>query len=169
MCGRDVREIVDALEAAGVPVWVDGGWGVDALLRRQTREHGDLDLALPLDATHAARRVLARLGFITYEDEMPTRLELRDPYDRRVDLHPLTFDADGNGRQQLQDGGFGTYTAAGLAGAGEIDGRPVRCLSASLQVAFHTGYAPDDDDRQDVRLLCAELGIDVPDEYRRGG
>jgi hypothetical protein len=42
----DVHEVLGALDDAGVPVWVDGGWGVDALVRMQSREHGDLDLAI---------------------------------------------------------------------------------------------------------------------------
>lgn len=32
-------EILRLLEAAGIAVWLDGGWGVDALLGRQTRSH----------------------------------------------------------------------------------------------------------------------------------
>jgi lincosamide nucleotidyltransferase A/C/D/E len=34
------------LTEAGCSVWVAGGWGVDALVGRQTRLHRDLDLAL---------------------------------------------------------------------------------------------------------------------------
>lgn len=38
--------MIDQLTAAGIRVWVDGGWGVDALVGRQTRHHDDLaDLA----------------------------------------------------------------------------------------------------------------------------
>jgi lincosamide nucleotidyltransferase A/C/D/E len=35
----DASRIVGQLEAAGLVVWLDGGWGVDALLGRQTRPH----------------------------------------------------------------------------------------------------------------------------------
>jgi lincosamide nucleotidyltransferase A/C/D/E len=38
----DVAEIVEWLRTAGVEVWLDGGWGVDALIGEQTREHKDL-------------------------------------------------------------------------------------------------------------------------------
>ena len=44
MLAHDVLEIVAGLDAAGVRVWLDGGWGVDALIRHQTRDHEDLDL-----------------------------------------------------------------------------------------------------------------------------
>jgi hypothetical protein len=43
----DVLEILAAVAASGADVWVDGGWGIDALVGAQTREHADLDLALP--------------------------------------------------------------------------------------------------------------------------
>jgi lincosamide nucleotidyltransferase A/C/D/E len=41
-------EVIDCLEGQGVDVWLDGGWGVDALLERETREHDDLDLVAEL-------------------------------------------------------------------------------------------------------------------------
>lgn len=44
MTGRDVVEILGLLRRAGTEVWVGGGWGIDALLGRQTRDHRDLDL-----------------------------------------------------------------------------------------------------------------------------
>ncbi|MHA1547625.1 MAG: nucleotidyltransferase domain-containing protein, partial [Alphaproteobacteria bacterium] len=34
------------LKEEGIKVWIDGGWGVDALLGEQTRPHGDLDLVV---------------------------------------------------------------------------------------------------------------------------
>jgi lincosamide nucleotidyltransferase A/C/D/E len=34
------------LETLGIKIWIDGGWGVDALLGEQTRLHEDLDIAL---------------------------------------------------------------------------------------------------------------------------
>src|SRR2546430_4116236 len=39
-------EILDRLDAGSVEWWIDGGWGVDALLRRETRLHSDLDFAV---------------------------------------------------------------------------------------------------------------------------
>jgi lincosamide nucleotidyltransferase A/C/D/E len=34
------------LQAMGIPIWLDGGWGVDALLGEQTRPHDDLDIVV---------------------------------------------------------------------------------------------------------------------------
>jgi lincosamide nucleotidyltransferase A/C/D/E len=40
---RDVIEIADLLQTSGIEVWLDGGWGVDALLGEQTRPRKDVD------------------------------------------------------------------------------------------------------------------------------
>ena len=37
MSSDDVVQILDRLAACGIEAWVDGGWGVDALLGDQTR------------------------------------------------------------------------------------------------------------------------------------
>ncbi|MGZ4382041.1 MAG: nucleotidyltransferase domain-containing protein, partial [Gaiellaceae bacterium] len=44
MRATDVLEVLAALGEAGVRASLEGGWGVDALVGRQTREHEDLDL-----------------------------------------------------------------------------------------------------------------------------
>jgi lincosamide nucleotidyltransferase A/C/D/E len=53
MDSRNVLTIIARLEADGIDVWLDGGWGVDALLEHQTREHDDLDIVVELE--HASR------------------------------------------------------------------------------------------------------------------
>jgi lincosamide nucleotidyltransferase A/C/D/E len=55
--------IVDLLEADGIGVWLDGGWGVDALLGRQTREHDDLGLVVELFHTDRIIDLLRCLGY----------------------------------------------------------------------------------------------------------
>lgn len=153
MPADEVVSVLDVLEGHGLQVWLDGGWGVDALVGRQTRKHEDLDIAIVLAEAGAVTGLLASLGYTIYDDEIPTRLDLRDDRDHRVDLHPLTFDESGNGLQQLQDGRFGIYSAEGLTGTGSVGGRPVRCLSRELQLRFHSGYDLDENDRWDVELL----------------
>jgi lincosamide nucleotidyltransferase A/C/D/E len=44
------------------------------------------------------------------------------------------------------------YAADGFT-TGLVDGRPVRCLTASQQLRFRTGYRWRDVDRHDVALL----------------
>ncbi len=41
MTSADLIDLLRWLKEASIEVWLDGGWGVDALLDTQTREHKD--------------------------------------------------------------------------------------------------------------------------------
>jgi lincosamide nucleotidyltransferase A/C/D/E len=41
-------DLLQLFESAGIEVWLDGGWAVDALLGAQTRPHKDVDIILRL-------------------------------------------------------------------------------------------------------------------------
>jgi lincosamide nucleotidyltransferase A/C/D/E len=148
----DVLAVLDALARAGCRAWVGGGWGVDALAGRQTRPHRDLDLAIDAHDEAPALAALERLGYAVETDWRPVRVELAAAPSRWVDLHPVAFDADGDGRQAGPDGGHFDYPRDGFV-AGSIGGVRVPCLSVEQQLRFHTGYAPRDDDRHDLALL----------------
>ncbi|MHB8646061.1 MAG: nucleotidyltransferase domain-containing protein [Thermomicrobiales bacterium] len=163
----DVLEIVACLSAATVAVWLDGGWGVDALLGEQTRPHDDLDIVMEMAQLGAARDALCDLGFVLTVDELPTRCVLRDAGDRRIDVHPVEFDSEGGGTQQQPDGSAFRYPPEGLSGTGTIAGHPVRCLTPELQLRCHLAYEPDDDDRHDMRLLCERFSFALPAAYER--
>jgi lincosamide nucleotidyltransferase A/C/D/E len=60
--GEVLRVLADPT-AAGYSVRVAGGWGIDALVGRQTRVHRDLDLALDSSNQAAALRAPGRLGY----------------------------------------------------------------------------------------------------------
>lgn len=167
MLAADVLTLVDRLDAAGVTVWLDGGWGVDALLHEQTRPHDDVDVVIPLDQTAPAISALETLGFAVCLDLRPTRLVLRDGAGRQVDVHPVVFDASGTGWQRgaAPNGGDCLYPADGFV-SGTIAGRRVGCLSAAVQIAHHTGYPPGEKDFHDVRLLHDRFGLDLPPAFR---
>jgi lincosamide nucleotidyltransferase A/C/D/E len=74
MTASDVLEVLGRLEAAGLAVWVDGGWGVDALVGETTREHADLDLVVLAPELGAVRSLLGELGYRTVlRDWLPLR------------------------------------------------------------------------------------------------
>lgn len=166
MGAEDVLEIVACLEGAAVAVWLDGGWGIDALLGEETRPHDDLDVVMAMAQLGAAREALRALGFVLAIDELPTRCVLRATGDRRIDIHPVMFDCEGGGLQRQPDGSDFRYPPEGLTGTGIIAGRAVRCLTAELQLRCHLAYEPDEDDRHDVRLLCDRFGLAPPDTYK---
>ena len=45
----DVVTLVEVLQRKQIAYWIAGGWGIDALVRRITREHHDLDLHIDVD------------------------------------------------------------------------------------------------------------------------
>jgi len=153
----DVLAVSTALSAAGLAHWVAGGWGVDALAGRSTRGHRDLDLAVDASALEESVAVLAGLGYAPETDWLPVRLELVAPGSRWVDLHPVVFGPDGNGRQAGLDGQHFDYPAVDLV-AGSLAGHPLPCLSARLQRVFHSGYPLRPEDEADLAVLAALRG-----------
>jgi lincosamide nucleotidyltransferase A/C/D/E len=165
MHADDVLAILHMLEQRGVTVWLDGGWGVDALLGQQTRPHDDLDLVIPFDLIPTIEATLAVAGFVLTEDEKPTRFVLRDDHGRCIDFHPVIFDAQGDGLQRLQDGSDFHYPAAGFTGSGLIAQQSVRCITAAAQVLCHLGYEPDEKDVHDMYQLTTHFQLSLPAPY----
>jgi lincosamide nucleotidyltransferase A/C/D/E len=162
---EEVIDVLDRLEGAGIGASVAGGWAIDALLGRVTREHGDLDLAIDADEIDQAIEALEAVGLNVKVDERPARLALGDRR-RSVDLHPVRWGADGTGRQSTGTGGEFIYPPGSSRAVGRIGGREVRCLSPELLVTFHLGYEPRDIDRNDMAALADAFGLQLPDPYR---
>lgn len=101
----EVLGVLAALYALGCRFWLEGGWGVDALVGHQTRAHRDLDIDLDARCEEPALAVLAEMGYTVETDWRPNRVELCAPGRGRVDLHPLLVDEDGSARQAALDGG----------------------------------------------------------------
>jgi lincosamide nucleotidyltransferase A/C/D/E len=164
MTEHDVLNVTDALIPASVDVWVAGGWAVDAVVGETTRPHRDLDLAVRSEHLDTAIAVLGQLGYERALDILPVRLVMKAAGGRSVDLHPVTFDATGFGRQVGSEGRVYDYPDDGF-GTGSIGGQTVPCLTADQLVRFHLGYEPLDHDRHDMALLRDRLGIEVPPPY----
>ena len=153
--GMDVAEVhrvLDALAAAGCTAWLGGGWGVDALVGRQTRPHRDLDLLVEASHLDDALRALTRSGYVVETDWLPVRVEVAASGDRWVDLHPVVFDDEGNGVQAGPEGTTFDYPAGCLV-RGRIGDREVGCLGTARQLEAHAGYPPREVDRHDLALL----------------
>jgi len=60
---EDVIRIYALLSTHGIQVWLNGGWGMDALLGEQTRPHKDLDIFVQLEDVIRMRDLLTRDGF----------------------------------------------------------------------------------------------------------
>ena len=168
MGGAEVLRILDALEAAGIRAGITGGWGIDALLRRETRAHGDLDLGVAAEAVDSAIEAVRPLGYTVTLDERPARVVVASELGR-IDLHPINWGHSGAGVQTGLAGEVFHYPAGSLDAEGEIAGRSVRCATPDLQLAFHTHYEPRDHDRRDMAALADAFGLSLPPSYRAGG
>jgi lincosamide nucleotidyltransferase A/C/D/E len=160
MNATTVLYVLDLLAAGRVQVWLDGGWGVDALLGRITRTHNDLDLVLPLNDLTRAVAVLVRSGFAVEEEELG-RVVLQHAEHGRIDLHPVTFDARGNAVQVQPAESPVVYPSDGFVG-GRILDRAAACISADVQVSARLGHDRSEKHRQDVVTLCSSFGLQVP-------
>jgi lincosamide nucleotidyltransferase A/C/D/E len=166
MTAADVVEILGWLGAASADVWLDGGWGVDALVGEQTREHKDLDLIVRDAHEHRMREVLATHGFIQVGG-VPQFFVLADERGREMEVHPVRFDDQGNGHLLTQDGEPFGHSAEAFAATGSVSGYRVACLSAEAQMSNHSwGYEPGDTDVHDMRLLHDRLGTPLMGPYQ---
>jgi len=89
----EVLRVLGLLGRAGVEVWVDGGWGVDALLGEQTRPHGDLDLALRTEDRDAFLAAMAADGYLPAGQDGPFNVVVADRAGHEVDAHLVDLHA----------------------------------------------------------------------------
>jgi lincosamide nucleotidyltransferase A/C/D/E len=122
MTSADVIEIYTTLAGLRICVWIDGGWGVDALLGRQTRSHKDLDIVIEDHQLLQFEQFLTSLGYhrIKREIERPFNFVLADHRGREIDVHVISRDENGNGIYGPPDMGM-MYPAQSLTGHGVID------------------------------------------------
>jgi len=156
------------MEARGIELWLIGGWGIDALLGRQTREHHDLDVLVEVASLERFRHRLLELGFdFQYvwdnetwwvhddswsgSDDQPTAFVYAHRDGREIDAHVI---------RREQDGTITTLwtsphqvTAEGLNGSGVVGAQHVRCLTATMQRQAHTGYELPPHQIADLQLL----------------
>jgi len=76
---RQVLAVVELRRAEGVVGWLDGGWGVDALLHEQTRSHADVDLVVDVAGLDRLVGSLRAEGYSVLRDERPVAIALRHP------------------------------------------------------------------------------------------
>ncbi len=159
MTSNDIIDLYTNLETLGIKVWVDGGWGVDALLGKQTRFHEDLDIAVEAKHVPNLREFLQIKGYEQSKEDSEWNFDLRDPNGREIDVHSFNLDEEGNVLEGIQ------YPTGSLTGTGTIEGNTVRCIAPEWVVKLHSGYALEEKDFKDVSAVCEKFGIELPEEY----
>ncbi len=167
MTESDVTFLYEALESRGIRIWIDGGWGVDALLGMQTSPHADLDIVIEEKDLASMRSFLEAEGFrdAPQPDTRAWNFVLADNRGRKIDVHVVVLDESGNGIYGPKQNGQ-SYPASALQARGVIAGIGVRCTSPEFQIKSHSGFALRDSDYRDVRALAEKFGLDLPQDHR---
>ncbi|MDR1615633.1 MAG: hypothetical protein LBR98_01230 [Syntrophomonadaceae bacterium] len=142
---QDVVSLLSTAARIGVTVWVDGGWGVDALLGRQTREHDDIDILIEQRNAACFIGELKRAGYAEKRVSCTTPCHsVRVQSGLAVDPHLSEFDK---------------------AGAALYVGETCPAWIPGYQGGFRKGYEHDENDVRDVRLPCEASNLPLPEGY----
>ena len=163
MTTDDVIEIIELFSRNHIDVIIDGGWGVDALLGIQTRKHEDLDIAMQHRDVEKIRGLLEAKGYrdVPRDDTRECNFVLGDAKGHLIDIHTYEYDSAGKIIFGVE------YPYDSLKGVGRIKDCAVKCITADWMVKFHSGYELDENDYQDVKLLCERYGIEIPEGFEK--
>jgi lincosamide nucleotidyltransferase A/C/D/E len=142
------------LDQLGIRVWLDGGWGVDALLGYESRAHDDVDLVVQQADLSRLRDYLESRGYsdVPRDDTRPWNFVMARPTGEEVDIHVVVFDDAGNGVYGPPERGV-SYPASAFGVIGTVADQPVRCLTAEYQLESHHGYELREKDHADIAAL----------------
>jgi lincosamide nucleotidyltransferase A/C/D/E len=146
-----------------IPIWIDGGWGVDALLGAQTRPHSDLDIIINNNDLTQLKELLISNQFELRLESDVTSVVFDSKSGLAVDVHRVNFDQRGFGIFKLPDGREWPFPPSAFRGSGNIGGIFVNCLSPEAQVQCHAqGYQPTEKDLADMEALQNRFGVVLP-------
>jgi len=159
---NDAVNLLKKAKHIGVDVWIEGSWGVNALVGRQTRPHNDIDIFIQKKDTEAFIEMLRSNGYRETKMEFTTddHTVWSEAHDSTVDLH--LFELAEAGTLCFENEIYPPDIFDGKGTIGEIT---VRCLTAEAQLLYHQGYEHDEKDIHDVLLLCDTFGLPIPERY----
>lgn len=149
---EDLMTIINLLEKANIKYWIDGGWGVDILAGKQTRNHRDIDVNFDAQHTEKLLNLLFEYGYKIDTDWKPVRIELYSEKYGYLDIHPFILNEDGTSKQADLEGGFYEFEKDFFSNA-IFEGKKISCISLKGQKIFHSGYELRDKDKQDIAVL----------------
>jgi len=168
---EDVIQLYQYFLTNGFQVWLNGGWGIEALLGEQTRPHKDLDTFALVDDVNRLCELLSQEGYSLKElwsenrwavdangVKTMTGFVLHDSEGRELDVHALRLDEYGIGIPAWEANDGFILTTQDLAGIGVVAGGEVPCITAEKQVLCHTGYVLPEYQIRDLQLLNDTFG-----------
>lgn len=149
---EDLMTIINLLEDSNIKYWIDGGWGVDILAGKQTRNHRDIDVDFDAQHTEELLKILLKYGYEVDTDWKPVRIELYSEKYGYLDIHPFILNEDGTSKQADLEGGFYEFEKDFFSNA-IFEGKTIPSISLKGQKIFHSGYVLRDKDKQDISVL----------------
>lgn len=172
---QDAIHLFELLTQHHIPLWLIGGWGIDALLGEETRSHKDLDILMLREDVTPLLALLVKYGYQMHElwsenqwvqdsqgNRIPTAFVLQDLQGRQLDVHAMDLDPKGDGIPAWAEADSFVFTAQELSGRGSIACVAVTCITPQSQVKCHLGYPLPDKQRQDLAHLQERFGVDIP-------
>lgn len=157
----DAVEIILLFRSKGIQIYLDGGWGVDALVGFESRCHNDIDIFIEKQDKECSIKLLKDTGYseTVMEYTTPEHTVWRDENARIIDFHIFSRNSEGDFVFESETFPKEIFTSIGRIGHLEVD-----CITPEWQVRFHSGYKLDDNDIKDVLLLCDKFNLALPDE-----
>ena len=134
---RVIRKVIAVTQSAGIPVWLFGGWGLDARIGRITREHGDVECWVERIDAERSKAVLVEAGATALTTQPPAEACEFTWGDVLFSTAYFDRQSDGSSVQLLgrwsdwlfPPGSFGDEP-------GTLDGMPVPAMSVSGMLAM---------------------------------
>lgn len=157
--------LLDSASRQDMPLWVGGGWAIDARLGRITREHDDIDLTFPKERLSEFIALIESLGGLVTENT---------EYGFLADLQGVLLDCEPahwtGSAYEIED------TPAGSCPEqieGHLEGLSLRCNSWEAIIWDYFYYADESPQSQwpekhvqSYALACEALGIENVDRLR---
>lgn len=155
-----VHWFLDLFDELGINVWIDGGWGVDALLGECTRKHQDLDIIISWEDSAILTEALFARGFVDIhtDDHKDRNFVMGHQLHGKIDFHVIELIEDGGAVYGPREIDW-VISESELNAVGSIGGREVQCLSVDYQARSHAGYALKDTDFADLRALQEKFSV----------
>ena len=165
MTSENVLYLYNRFKENDITVWIAGGWCVDALVGRQTREHDDLDVAVHRKDNDKLRLLLEKDGYKEEirNDSSEFMYVLINETGLSVDVHAFEYDESGKIIYGIE------FPFGSLTGTGTINGQKVNCIDPEFMLRFITWYEPREKDLHDVSALSEKFGFDIPEAYQTRG
>jgi hypothetical protein len=138
---RVIRKVIAVTQAAGIPAWLFGGWGLDARIGRITREHDDVEFWIERIHAGRSKAELVAAGATALTTQPPEEA-CEFTWDD-VAFSTAYFDRQSDGSFSQPSGRWPDWLfPPGSFGdePGTLDGIPVPAMSVSGMLAMKEQY-----------------------------